>query len=378
MANNTVKATIVSQEVHIQSIDQSSSEIELNFTSDELLEQFRKDGYNGTAKPTMQYNEERKDLGAISPIGTPLVIYVEPSSFCNLSCTFCPQHISPDAIHKKNMSFDLFKKMIDDLKSFPEKPKLMRFCGLGDSLFNKKFLEMVKYAREQNVVEKLELITNGLLLNDKLIAELPLYLHRIIVSLNGLSSEDYVQFTNKKINFEEFVEKLSRLHKVESDCITHIKIHSASLKDESKKQFFYNTFGSICDEIYIENLVDLWPQMSSNLGVESGQRFDSGELNKVKVCPQIFKSMQVNSDGRVIPCCIDWAVVNVIGDITKEGVKDVWDGNTLKKLRNVHLQGKRFEIDPCKGCSMNEYSDKDNIDDMADVIYKKVNSTVIE
>jgi len=361
-------------------INEKPSTQAININNFDLLEQFQNDGYSGTAKPAMQFggisSEQRLDLGAVSPLGTPLVIYVEPSSFCNLECTFCPQHISPEAIHKQNMSFDLFKKMIDDLKNFPEKPKLMRFCGLGDSLFNKKFLDMVKYASEANVVEKLELISNGLLLNDKLIAELPLYLDRIIISLEGLSSEDYVKFTNKKINFNEFVEKLTKLHKVEANCIRHIKIHSASITDDVTKQFFYDTFGNICDEIYIENLVDLWPQMTSNLGSDVGQRFDSGELNEVKVCPQIFKSMQVNSDGRVIPCCIDWAGVNIIGDINNEEMKDVWDGKVLKKLRNVHLKGERFDIDPCKGCTMNEYSEKDNIDDMADAIYKKVNSII--
>ena len=57
-------------------------------------------------------------------------------------------------------------------------------------------------------------------------------------------------------------------------------------------------------------------------------------------------------------------------------MRDVWDGKVLKKLRNIHLKGGRFDIDPCKGCTMNEYSEKDNIDDMADVIYKKINDIV--
>ena len=70
----------------------------------------------------------------------------------------------------------------------------------------------------------IELVSNGVLLNDKLIAELPLYLDRIIISLEGLSEEDYVKFTNKKINFDEFVEKLGKLHAVESECVRHIKI----------------------------------------------------------------------------------------------------------------------------------------------------------
>ena len=82
--------------------DDSDSQ-EIKVKNELLYEHFINDGYDGSAIPTMQFNEERLDLGHISPLDTPLVIYVEPSSFCNLSCTFCPQHISPYAINKQNM-----------------------------------------------------------------------------------------------------------------------------------------------------------------------------------------------------------------------------------------------------------------------------------
>ena len=38
-----------------------------------------------------------------------------------------------------------------------------------------------------------------------------------------------------------------------------------------------------------------------------------------------------------------------------------------------HLEGKRNKFSPCKGCTMNEYSEKDNIDDYADQIINKIN-----
>ena len=65
------------------------------------------------------------------------------------------------------------------------------------------------------------------------------------------------------------------------------------------------------------------------LDLNLGQRFDGKDLNKVKVCPQIFKSMQINSDGRVIPCCIDFKTANLIGDLNKESVKNIWNGQEL-------------------------------------------------
>jgi len=36
--------------------------------------------------------EGRLKLEENLPLDSPLVVYVEPSSFCNLECKFCPQH----------------------------------------------------------------------------------------------------------------------------------------------------------------------------------------------------------------------------------------------------------------------------------------------
>ena len=48
-----------------------------------------------------QFNKDRLDLSSQVPLATPLVVYVEPSSYCNLECKFCPQHIEPDSLVKK-------------------------------------------------------------------------------------------------------------------------------------------------------------------------------------------------------------------------------------------------------------------------------------
>ena len=47
------------------------------------------------------------------------------------------------------MSVDLFKKFVNDLKEFKGKPKLIRFCGTGDSLFNKNFVDIVEISYQK-------------------------------------------------------------------------------------------------------------------------------------------------------------------------------------------------------------------------------------
>ena len=83
-------------------------------------------------------NTDRIDLGASIPLGAPLIMYVETSGFCNLKCKFCPHYTSPEDLIKNNMSLDLFEKLVSDMQSFPNKVELLRYCGTGENLLNKK------------------------------------------------------------------------------------------------------------------------------------------------------------------------------------------------------------------------------------------------
>ena len=118
--------------------------------------------------------------------------------------------------------------------------------------------------------------------------------------------------------------------------------------------------------------MDLWPDTDSSLGNDPVQRFSGGVPREVLVCSQIFKTMQVNSDGRVMPCSIDWEAKNIIGDITKQSLKDIWNGEEMKEIRLKHLLGKRFNFLPCKNCSFNEYSDVDDLDSEASMILDRI------
>ncbi len=323
-------------------------------------------------KAQFNYNN-RLSLEDNLPLGTPLVVYIEPSSFCNLECKFCPQHTGKDEFPKFNMSLEIFEKTLDDISKFDKKPSLMRFCGIGDPLFNKQISEIVKKASLSNVIDKTELITNGILLNEERIKSFAEYLGRIIISVEGLSEEDYMNFALRKINFEKFLSNIRKFFNTKNrKCKIHIKIHNQAVETPERKEKFFDIFEPICDEIFIENLVDLWPEKKSNLGLDVGHRFESTMPPEAKVCPQIFKSMQVNADGRVLPCCVDWKSINIIGDIKKTNLKDIWHDEPLRKLQKKHLLGERNTFSPCKGCSHNEYSEKDNLDNHAKIIYKKM------
>jgi radical SAM protein with 4Fe4S-binding SPASM domain len=310
------------------------------------------------------YRGERVELYKRIPLVTPLVVYTELSGYCNLKCEFCPQKTDSKFLKKDIMSVNLFKKLIDDLAVFPEKIKLLRLCGTGEPLVNKDIVKMMQYAKERGVVERIELITNGTLLNADLIKNLPRFADRIMVSVEGLSSEDYKNICSANINFQNLLDNLGTLYANKKKCVIYIKIHNQAIPSERKKTKFLNMFSDRCDEIFIEKLVPIWPQANSAYSTKE-IRWGGGKITKCQICVQFFKGVQVQADGEVVPCCVDWKRVNVLGDINKNSFAEIWNGEKMKKLRMEHLKGNKGITEPCKDCTMNDCCDPDNIDQHA-------------
>ena len=321
------------------------------------------------AKFRSQFGERHTELADMVPLNSPLVVYVESSTLCNLECRFCPQHISPQQMSRQHMAESVFAAMLSGLKSLPAKPKLIRFCGTGESLLNHQFPDFVRQIVDSGTAERYELITNGILLGEDRNLPLAELLDRVIVSVNGLDEEQYRDVTLRKVKTDRLLLGLERFRDVIGrKSKIHIKAHNNIVPNVRAFKQFVEIFNGVADELYVENLVNLWPELESDLGQKTGHRFTHGDLNAVKACPQIFKSLQVNSDGSVVPCCIDWQAKNTVGHVCDNSLQDIWRGKELAQLQKRHLSGERFEFSPCKDCTMNEYGETDNLDHKLDVI----------
>ncbi|MGA3113152.1 MAG: radical SAM/SPASM domain-containing protein [Syntrophobacteraceae bacterium] len=329
------------------------------------------------AKLQSQVQNERLVLEAAIPLATPLVVYLEPSGYCNLKCGFCPHGVAGSALKKDIMSLELFKKLMDDLSAFPERVKLLRVCGNGDPLMNKALLPMLEHAHERRVVQRVELLTNGALLTPDLVRNLPRFLDRIVFSIEGLNSEDYQRICGTTIDFEKLLDNLNELYAWRNGCVVHIKIHHKAVPTADKEKQFLTLFGDRCDQIFIEKLVPMWPQL--DLAYSSNEfRWGDSRVIKRQVCAQIFKGVQVQADGEVVPCCVDWKRVNMLGNIGNEPLIAIWNGAKLRKLQTEHLSGDKGELEPCKDCTMNDYCEVDNIDGHAQECLERLKAEVLQ
>lgn len=314
---------------------------------------------------------DKIDLGKAVPIATPFLIYAEPSSFCNLKCRFCPNPTVPNE-HKQFMSMEIFEKIIQDIKEFPSKPKVFKFCGIGESLTNKHISEMIKMVRDSNSAERIIMYSNGVLLNPTLNRQLvEAGLNQLNVSVEAMDGDGYLEYAGVKINFDRFVENIRNLYENRKQLKLYIKIHSAAIKNDEQKEKFYKTFGDISDFITIEGLTHIWGDFKSDLE-ENAYRYSNDEVKKRQVCAICFKTLNVNADGTCSPCSVDWQHKVIVGDLKKESLVEIWNGERLRSLRKRFCSGTIGKEEACFDCSDYYVSGHENLDDDALEILKRL------
>lgn len=324
-----------------------------------------------------EIHTNREKLEDKIPLKTPYLILIDPSDKCNFRCKFCPtgdldlMKNTPGRNHGA-MDFELYKKVINDLKEFDENIKMLYLYKDGEPLLNPHFPEMIKYAKESNKINKISTTTNASLLNKELSLKIiESGLDQIQISIEGINEEQYMNTSNVKIDFSKLVSNIEFFYKNKNHTNMYIKIVGNNLSDDDKNRF-YDIFGNIADSVFIENATSIWYDFNiDNFSIENSKTLYGKEVVKKKVCPQIFYSLAINSNGTVSPCCNDWSRRLLIGDTKTEKVKDIWNGTKLKNLQKLHLKGDRHLHSTCASCGMPEYSSIDNIDKYAEDLLNK-------
>jgi len=232
---------------------------------------------------------------------------------------------------------------------------------------------MVRYAKEKKCAERIDTTTNASLLNPKRNLEIiEAGLDRINISIEGVNKNQYLKFSNYKINFEKLVENIRHFYENRKNCEVIIKINGDTLSDDDKKNF-YKIFGDIADGVYIEHIMSCWPEFELK-GVEANKEFGiyGQKIKEVQICPYVFYSFSINSDGSASACFLDWSRKLIIGDVKKESVKDIWNGEKLLSYQKMFLEKKRKQHPICGNCGQMSHGMPDDIDEYADKLLKKI------
>lgn len=324
---------------------------------------------------------DREVLQDVIPLDTPFMICADPSSVCNITCNYCVQYdVKKDKLlnqkfKKQLMNLELAKKIIGDLNLFPNKVKKFSWYGWGEPLLNPDLPKMIEYTVKSGKVNVTAVISNGILLtretSDRLIDS---GLQRINISVQAIDSDGYYNVCGKKIDFDTFVNNIRYMYEHKDSNLTmYIKIGNSLLRKPDDKEKFLDIFGGICDEIMVENIINV---RSDSLSNENIVKSDLGvlgqEIKERKVCPYLFFRMFICPDGTCALCNADWYRDNVIGNVTQNNLKDIWNGEVLRQIQKKHLMGERKNINLCSKCGNVIYYPVDDIDDYSEVLLKRL------
>lgn len=304
----------------------------------------------------------REPLRDVLPLDTPYMIQIFPVYACNFRCGFCLHALDREQHGYISdvpfMSMELYRKCIDDMKRFPRKLKMLRFAAIGEPLLHREIAEMIAYAKQAEVAQSVDIVTNAALLtpelSNKLIAA---GLDRLRISVEGLSADDYEKNARAKIDFDQYVAQIRYFYEHSEHTHVYIKIIDYMVQTPERRKQFFDLFGTICHSIAIEHLTPTIEEIDYDRlsgGMETDKPQNGEALLDAEVCPQGFYMMQINPDGKIVPCCsMKYPVV--LGDVKQNTVPEIWTGAAFNQFRREMLMD-RAQVSPvCRDCKLYLY-----------------------
>jgi MoaA/NifB/PqqE/SkfB family radical SAM enzyme len=297
----------------------------------------------------------------------PLNVDIELSSLCNLRCRMCnwgfdpEENPDPESLHKfqqfkrsaGSMSFSLFKAVIDEVVK--ENGFAVKLNWRGEPIINQKIGEMIKYAKEQGVLEVL-INTNAALLTDSFARKIiDAGLDQIIFSIDSLDKNKYEQirrgavFERTLANILNFIDLRNKNCKKTGSPKPLVKVQMVVMDDNrSEVEFFNKFFSPLVDMISTQDY--------TNRGEKNSQLQENLRAKGRRACPQIWQRLIITWDGQVGMCCRDWDFYHPLGnlDYPSETISHFWNGEKLAAIRKLHQQERLDELSACHGCTYKE------------------------
>jgi radical SAM protein with 4Fe4S-binding SPASM domain len=280
-------------------------------------------------------------------------VYVESTNVCNLDCIMCPTGLHIDTRPKGYIDWDLYTAIIEEIAPWAEAVVLHSW---GEPLLHRRFIEMVRYAKERDVW--VETSTNATLLTEEISREiLAAGLDRIYLSMDGLTKETYEK-VRVKGKFEQVLGNIERFldlkHELDSPIEADIQIVRLSETDGEVEEFVRRWTDSRADLINIKEL-DTWGGQIddvASLAVEDGGGDEGGGAANLvrKPCPNLWYHCHIHWDGTLVSCSRDYDAVTPLGNVRNGGVLKTWHGARMAKMRQWHAEG-NFCAEQCVNCT---------------------------
>ncbi len=280
------------------------------------------------------------------------VISIETTLTCNARCVFCAHH---KRVMTGTMSMELYRKIIDECQAYGI--KLINFGVYGEFLTDKFLWERIKYLRKYNMTYGF--FTNASLLTPEITKKLFALggLASVNFSINGFSRqvyEDTMIGLKREVTYKNVLYFLEQKEKLKLAKLTvHVSAVRTKLNKQDFREFF--KFWKKQKGVFMVWSFELMDRMGDNYDGSLGKLGPmDNKHNWQAPCKLLWGPLSVYYDGRVSPCCKDDDKRElVIGDFTKQTLREILHSQALQNLRQLHLADQRHKHPICGKCYLN-------------------------
>lgn len=256
-------------------------------------------------------------------------VFFELRTRCNGKCGFCAASVQNESRPDITMSFDLYAKVIADLKEMGFTGRVAFFIN-SEPLLVRDLGDYVSHARENLPEAWLQVTTNGKSLKPDRAHEL------LQAGLNEISVNNYGD-----------------------DLAAPVPPHLIAVRDEVLPQYYaadlikpgHGPDPELGNAIFRFNI---FPRLETAIltnraGTAPNKKAVEGR-NPRGFCKYPFTQFNITADGRVSKCCADLFFGEPMGNVSNQSVAEIWNGEKFRLIRSQLLKNDRGKNAMCEGC----------------------------
>lgn len=282
-----------------------------------------------------------KKFPAINRSSLPQIAHIEVANICNARCVMCPQSTMKRKLG--TMEDSLYRRIVEQCQPLETVWTFM----MGEPLMDKNLSQRITYAKNIGI-KRVGIFTNASLLKPDLVDRLLASgIDHITISFDALTEETFKEI-RPGLNFMQVtknIENLVKLRRKRKQKNPFIAIEFVKMeRNASEAVAFRKKWERIVDAVYISGMV--------NWGGVNQTKPATGLYYKIRrPCYMLWRDMVLFVDGRVTLCCYDYDGSMILGDASKQSLKEIWMGEKLAQIRNLHLRGEFEKIPICANCN---------------------------
>ncbi len=287
--------------------------------------------------------------------GMPMELFIEPTNTCNLKCPLCPTGSGRLKVPQGKMSYELFKKVVDELYPFLFSAQLW---GFGEPLMHPKIFNMIEYLNQRNV--QTQISSNASFLTEKNITRLiSSGLTKLRISLDGATQTTYGKYRKTGDIQKVFLalKKINEIKKAKQTSLPKVKIqfivfkhneHEIAEMKKIAKQ--YNVQLKLKPAAVGEKERSMLPKSSNISRYNTNEQKLSSKFKQPKTCPFAWEVVSINWDGTIVSCCKDPHRNHLMGKTDEHtSVREIWLSKSFISFRKTFLKN-RYQLTRCKKC----------------------------